>query len=177
MVNKAVELVEDTVVTLPGVVEVADLRTDEWSGPLASSRAEVIPLTSKLYDLGEVRDETKLEHEKLLKKLHPDAKTSEELIVAEHDGGSSRYHAKLRSIRGIVKAADERNTGHADTLTQLRLSCKKGRNLKSISPTMVVSQKGLQVGELESALQANKFELGTFPDLASENSTLREEAS
>lgn len=65
-VGLAVELADDTVVTSPSAVGVADPRIDELSVELASTRAEVILLTSKVYNLEEVRDKVRLEHENFL---------------------------------------------------------------------------------------------------------------
>lgn len=63
----AVELVDGTVETLPGAVYTVDPRDDEMTGQLTRTRAEVVLLTSRVYDLEEVCDKAKLEHETLLK--------------------------------------------------------------------------------------------------------------
>lgn len=60
----AAELIVDARIMSSGAVDVADPRIDESTGQLASTRAEVIPLTSKLYDLGKVCDKARLKHEK-----------------------------------------------------------------------------------------------------------------
>lgn len=53
--------VDDALVTSPVAIDVAGLCIGELSGQLASTRAEVILLTSKLYDIQVVRNKAKLE--------------------------------------------------------------------------------------------------------------------
>lgn len=74
-----------------------------------------------MYDLEEVRGKAKLKHVELSRKLHSKAMTYIERVGADRDGALSRYHGVLRSFRWIVMAADERNAGHVDKLTQLRV--------------------------------------------------------
>lgn len=119
-------LVDDMVVTLHGAVGVADSRVDELSGQLASRSVEVISVTSTLYNLEDVRNKSKLDHGELLQKLYTESKSSEDCIGAERDGAPSRVHGVLRSIRGIFKAANERNSGCTDTMNHLRIFSKKG---------------------------------------------------
>lgn len=94
----AVKLADDTVVTSPGAVDVAEPRVDELTRQLAITRPEVVLLTSKLYDFEEERKKTLLEHEMLLKKLCTEVKTSVERTDAEHNGALSCYRGVLRSI-------------------------------------------------------------------------------
>lgn len=137
------ELVDDAVVKSPGAVEDADPRIDELCGQLTSARADVISLMSKLYDLQEVREKANLEHEKLLTKVQAEGKKSEKYIGAEQGGAFSCYHGVLRSIQGIVKAADESIAGHVDVLTQLRLLFEERRNVKAVISTAGLSQERL----------------------------------
>lgn len=90
-------LVGDAVALSPGSVDVADLRNDKLNEELARTRPEVALLTSK-YDLEDVRDKAEVEHEKLLQKLHTEAKLSETRIGAERDCALSHYNGVLRSI-------------------------------------------------------------------------------
>lgn len=140
-VDLAVELADDTVVPSPGAVDVADPRIEALTGQLASTRSEVILLTSKVYDFEDVRDGLKLEHDELLKKLRNEAKLSEEHIGVERNGVPFCYHGELRSRREIVKAADERTAGHSDTLTQLQLFFEEWRKKKMILSVSRFSQK------------------------------------
>lgn len=63
----------------------------------------------------------------LLKKIRAEEKRLEKQIGADRDGGRFRYHGLMRSVREIVKADNERKAGHSETLTQFRLSSKRGR--------------------------------------------------
>lgn len=120
----AEELVDNTVVVSPGVADVAGLLIDEFTGQLASTRVEVVSLTAKLYVLKKVQGKPKLEYKKVLKKVWAKKKVCEEHIGAERNGALSLYHGVLRSFLGVVRAAGERNAGHADTLTQLQFMSK-----------------------------------------------------
>lgn len=72
----AIEWVDDALVVSPGAVDVADARIDELTEQLASTKVEVILITSKLYGLEEVCNKAKLEPEELLEKERTVAKTS-----------------------------------------------------------------------------------------------------
>lgn len=98
----------------------------------------------------------KVEHESLLKKIQVEKKKSEGHISAERDGAFSRYHGVLRLIWAIVRAADERNAGHANTLTHLQHFFQEGRKMKAILSTTGPSQKKFLVAELESVLEATR---------------------
>lgn len=86
---------------------------------LVSTRGEVILLASMVYDLGEVHNKAKLEDKEPSKRVRAEAKKMEEHIGAERNGDFSLNYGVSRSVRVIFKATDERNTGHADKLTQL----------------------------------------------------------
>lgn len=49
----------------------------------------------------------------------------------------------LRSILGIVKAADELSVGHGDSLTLLQLFFEEGRKVKVVSSSAGPLQEGL----------------------------------
>lgn len=131
----------------------------------------------RLYDLEEVHDKARLEHEEVLQKSRTEAKMSEERIGADREGAFSLYHGLSHSIRDIVKAADERNAGHADTSTQFQLLCEEERNLKAVLSLAGPSQERLRVADLESVFEAKEPELQTLLGIASDNITLRAEAS
>lgn len=65
--------------------------------------------------------------------MRSEARTFEERIDAEREGALLLYHGVQRSIRVTVKAADERNAVHADTLIQLQLLFKEGRKVMAVS--------------------------------------------
>lgn len=123
----AVKLFDEAAVpSSPGAGNVADPCKDGLMEQLARTGAEVILLTTKLFDYEETCDKAAKKHEDLLMKLLTEKKTSEEHIVAERDGDLLLYHGVLRSIQGVVKAADERDAGFNDTLTYLRLFSERG---------------------------------------------------
>lgn len=155
-VDPAVLFADDAVVAMPGAVGVTDLHIDELSGQSAGTRDKIILLTPKVYVLKEVRDKARLEHRKLSMKSPTEVNLSEERNGAECDAALFRYHEVLRSIRGIVKAADERAAVHADKLTSLQLFFKEGRKVKAVSSLAGPTQEELCVAELESALAAKE---------------------
>lgn len=104
-------------------------------------------------------------------------KTSEEYIGVDLDGALSCYHGVLRSIRGIAKLTDERNAGHASTMTQLRLLLRNGRKVKVVLSTAGSMRKRHRFADLESVIEAKGLELQSSSDFASERSTLRADAS
>lgn len=69
-------------------------------------------------DLEDARKEAEQKHEKLVRKIQTETKTWEDRAFAEQNCALPQYHGVLRLIRGIVKAADELNRSHFDTLTQ-----------------------------------------------------------
>lgn len=87
--------------------------------------AKVLSLTTKLPDLKDARDKVGRKHENLVGRIQTETKSSEKHITVERDNTLSRYHGVLRSVRGIVRAADECNTRHPNTLAQLRLFFKE----------------------------------------------------
>lgn len=176
-VGLAVELVDDAVVASPpGTDNVVDSRIDELSERSESIREKVISLTAKLSDSGEARDKEEQKSEKHLKTVGTEAIVLAELIVAKWDGALSYHHDVLRSIRGTVMAADERNAAYTDRLTQLRLPSEEGSKVKAVFSSAGPSQQGPQVTKPKSALEAKESELQTLRGLAAENSTLRTEA-
>lgn len=148
-VDLTVKLVDNAVVAPPGAVGVADPCIDDLSGQLASTSAEVVPLTIQLYDLEEERKKATMEQEELLQKLRTEVELFENYIGAERDSALSHYHGVLRSFREIVNVADERDAGHADRLTQLRLLFEESRKVKAVSSSAGPSQgtSGCQAGE------------------------------
>lgn len=78
-------------------------------------------LTTNVSELEEARDQMKREHNNIVRKTQKKAKTLDNRTAAELNVASSCYHSVLQCIRGIVKAIDERNASHSDTLTQLLL--------------------------------------------------------
>lgn len=181
-VSKAVGLaaawVDGAVVaSLSGADSINDSCIDELTGQLESTSAEVISLTAKLLDLEDVRDKARQVHEDLLKKIRTEAETPQERTLAERDGALLCYHGVLQSIRGIVKAADERSDDYIETLTQVRPLLEETHKAKT---DVLLSSPSLErswVVEWERALEAKKLELETSPDLAAENTALRTEAS
>lgn len=119
------------------------------------------------------RDEARRQHEESMQKLRVEAKASEERIVAEQDGALLRYHGVVRSIRGIIKASEERHAGHANKFTPLQLLLEGGRKAKAVASSSGPSLKELRVAELESALEAKQLEMQMLPAPASKNLTLR----
>lgn len=65
----AAELIHDAVATSIAEVEVADPRIDKLTEQLASTKAEVVLLMSKLYNIEKVHDKANLKHEELLKEI------------------------------------------------------------------------------------------------------------
>lgn len=128
-------------------------------------------------DLGEARYKAKQEHEDHLKKVRTEAKMPEERILVERNGALSCCHCVLRSIRGIVKATNERNTGYTHTLTKLRLLFEERRKMKAVPSSVGPSVKKLRVANLESALDSKNLEYQTLPGLAAEYFTLRTKVS
>lgn len=126
------EQASHTLVELAGAACVSDPRIDEPRGLLDRARTKTLSLILKVYDLEKVCDSVRLEHEELLQKLLTKAKLSKERTSADCDGALSRYHGILRSIWVIVKEAEERDAGHADKLTQLRLLFKAIRKTEVI---------------------------------------------
>lgn len=177
VVDLVVKVVDDTLLTSPGAIDVADPRINGFSGQLDSTGAEVISLTSKGRNLEGVRDNVMLEHEELLQKLHSDAKLSVERIATRRCSGFSRYHGVFRSIQGIDKTADGRNTGLADTLTLLRLLFEDRRKAEAVSSLTGPSQEGLWAAKLERALEEEHMKLKTLHGIASQKPPLRAEAS
>lgn len=115
-IDLAVESVNDAVVAAsPGVGLSVDPDMDELTTELASTREEVVSPAANLDDLEGARDQAERERERLVNKAQLDAKTSKNQINAERYGALSRYHGVLRSVWGIIKAADERGAGHNDT--------------------------------------------------------------
>lgn len=173
----AVKSTNDTVVMSPGTVDAIELRIDVLSGQLSSTKAEVMSLTSKVYNLEEARDRASLEHAKLLQKLRAEAKMSEGCPSLKRNGASPRYHGVLQSTQRIVKAADEQNAGHADTLRQLRQLFEEGHEVKAVPSLNGPPQAGLRVADLESAIKAKQLEVQTLPGSAAENLTSRAKSS
>lgn len=66
----------------PNAVGFADPRIDKLTRQLASTRAEVMSLTARLYGLEKALDKAKPIHEKFLKKVRTEAKTSKKHIRA-----------------------------------------------------------------------------------------------
>lgn len=133
---------------------------------------EVILLTAKVDQLEGKRDDTRRAHDEIVHRLRVDTKASDERIGAERNSVLSRYYGALRSVRDFIKAADERHTGHADTLTQLRLSFEEGRNVREVAFSAGPSLETLMVVVLVCALDALKLELQTLSGIASENLTI-----
>lgn len=94
----AVEPVDDTVLTSPGAADVVDPFIDELGWQLPCTKTGVISLTSKLYNLEEVRNNAKSKHEELLKKLRTEAKLPEDCIGPKRGGALSCCHGGRRPI-------------------------------------------------------------------------------
>lgn len=73
------------------------------------------------------------------------------------------------------KAADERNAGPSDALTQLGLVFKEVRKVKMTLSKIGPFKDGKESADLESVLEAKKPELQTIPAHAAENTTSRTE--
>lgn len=108
VVDLAVELKDDAMVTSsPDAGTIFDPLIDKLAGQLAITRAEVVALTAKVSDMEDARREVEQEHEDIVKKMRKETKKLKDLVIAEYNGASSPYHGVLRSIRGIVKVADD----------------------------------------------------------------------
>lgn len=95
---------------------------------MVSTSTEVVLLTSKMYDLEEVRSKTRPGLGELLRMLRTEAKLSEERIGAKRDSALSRYFGVLRSVGGIIKAVEECSASRVYTWTQLRLMFEERGN-------------------------------------------------
>lgn len=79
----------------PGVGGVLVSHINELTKQLERTRAEVVSLTAKLFDLEEARDKAVQVHEGYLKKAWTEARTLKEHTVAEWEGALSHYYSKL----------------------------------------------------------------------------------
>lgn len=82
-----------------------------------------------------------------------------EHIGVEPDGALSHYHGVWHSFQGAFKGADNRSTGHTNTLTQLRLLFEERRTLKVELLKAGLSQEELQAIELNSSLEGKDLQL------------------
>lgn len=130
-VGLAVELVGSVVVASSlGAGSIYDLCSDNLTGQLASTRAEVFSLETNVSNLEGARDKVEQEHEGVVRKMLIATRTLEDPIRAELDGALSGYRGVLCSIRGIIKATDKLDASDIFTLIQLRLFFNEGRKVK-----------------------------------------------
>lgn len=129
-VDLATALVDDAVVTSsPGAGRIVECCTDKLTGQLVRTGEEEVSLTVILSDSEDARDKAEQEHKNFVRKVRSKTKVLEDHIIAEQARALSCYHGVLRSVRDIVKAADECNVSHADTLFQMQFLFKGGRKV------------------------------------------------
>lgn len=117
------------------------------------------------------------EHKVAVSKVRSEAKSAEDRLVAERDGDLSRYHGVLRPVCLIVKAGDESNSKHTDTLTKLHLLFEEGRKVAAPALHAGSSRDQNRILDREIALETKELELQTFLGLAAKNAKLRSETS
>lgn len=84
--------------SLPSAGKIIDPHIDEFTGPLASTRAGVVSLMARVSDQEDARNKTKREPESLVKMTPTEAKMLKDHVTDEQDGALSRYLGVLRSI-------------------------------------------------------------------------------
>lgn len=112
-------------------------------------------MTATLFNVKDARDKAERAHEGLAKNTQTDTKTLEDRVIAEWDGALSLFHSVARSIRDIVKVADEGSASHSDVLTQFRLLPEEGCKGRAVSSSSGPCKCGSRVAEIECALKAN----------------------
>lgn len=118
VVDIAVKLVHDALVpSSPGTVKIVDLCIDELREQLASTRVEVASLTVKLSILRHARNKAEIEEVDLMRSIRTETESSEDHTIAKRSGVLSRNDGVLQSVQGIVKASDDLNASHNNTLT------------------------------------------------------------
>lgn len=155
---------------------------------LYDAQAELRSLLTKVADLGKscnvaLAQQEKVvsvklvekirEHEAVVASVRAEAKMAAGGLARGGDGALGRNHGVLRSIRKIVKAADESHAKHLNTLTKLRLLFEEGWKVAAPASQAGSADDHSRIAELESALEARELELQTLHGLAKKNATLR----
>lgn len=105
-----------------------------------------------------------------------EAETAVNHNIVEQDSALFRYNGVLRSIWGIVKAANKSTVNRTDTLTYSRLFFEKGRKFKTTLSEIGPFQDRHLSGELKSAFEVRQLGPQTLPCFATGYATLRSKA-